>query len=202
MYQEHVVYHLYNHSNNFEVIFRSYENYVFFLGKIRKHLLPVADILCYCLMPDHFHFMIIPKAEGCLPSGVLKSGRKGDKPEDFQQVISQAIKIILSSYTKSFNRRYNRRGSLFRAKTKAKPAYTDFVSPGFVFRDGYPLSYLIPYLRICFDYIHNNPVKADLALRPEEWEFSSAIDYAGLREGTLCNYALAEHLIGVKRKVL
>lgn len=201
MYREHVIYHLYNHSNNYETVFRNYENYVFFLKKFRKHLAPVADIICYCLMPDHFHFMIMPKPEGCMPSSVLKSGRKGDKPEDFQQVISQEIKTILSSYTKAINLRYKRRGSLFRAKTKAKPAYSDFVSPDFVYGDGDPLSHIIPYLRICFDYIHNNPVKSNFAIRPEDWEFSSASDYAGLRDGTLCNYILTEQLLGIRRNV-
>ena len=34
-------------------------------------------------------------------------------------------------------------------------------------------------------YIHLNPVKAELVLKPEEWEFSSYLEYAGLRGGTL-----------------
>lgn len=142
----------------------------------------------------------MPKLEGCLPSTVIKSGKKGDTPEDFQQVISQAIKVILSSYTNAFNRRYKRRGSLFRARTKAKPAYSDFLPEEFIFSEGDPLSNLVPYLKVCFHYIHNNPVKAGLALHSEGWEFSSAMDYAGLRPGTLCNYALTEHLLGIARK--
>lgn len=31
----------------------------------------------------------------------------------------------------------------------------------------------------CIDYIHNNPVKAGIVDYPEEYEYSSAIDYAG-----------------------
>jgi putative transposase len=34
-------------------------------------------------------------------------------------------------------------------------------------------------------YIHLNPVKAKLVQQPEEWEFSSYLEYAGLRSGTL-----------------
>jgi putative transposase len=51
------------------------------------------------------------------------------------------------------------------------------------------------YAMQCFDYIHNNPVKAGMVNRPEDWEFSSARDYAGLRNGTLCNYELAREVL-------
>jgi putative transposase len=34
-------------------------------------------------------------------------------------------------------------------------------------------------------YIHLNPVIAGLVDRPEKWEFSSYLEYAGLRSGTL-----------------
>ncbi|MEQ8973744.1 MAG: hypothetical protein RIE73_25550 [Coleofasciculus sp. C1-SOL-03] len=34
-------------------------------------------------------------------------------------------------------------------------------------------------------YIHLNPVKAGLVQQAEEWEFSSYLEYAGLRKGTL-----------------
>ena len=32
-------------------------------------------------------------------------------------------------------------------------------------------------------YIHRNPVRRQLVARPEEWEWSSAADYAGTRVG-------------------
>ncbi|MFK8165566.1 MAG: transposase [Lewinella sp.] len=201
MYRSDTIYHLYNHSNGYQPVFRSEENYIFFLQKVRKHLYPVAEIICYCLMPDHFHFMIMPKHEGCQPSASLKPNNgKSDNEEDvFQQEISHQLRVLLSSYTKAYNRRYNLRGSLFRAKTKAKPAYNDFLPEDFLMRDDIPFTQFIPYLKICFQYIHNNPVKAGLANLPTEWEFSSALDYSSLRDGTLCNYALAERLIGIQR---
>lgn len=31
----------------------------------------------------------------------------------------------------------------------------------------------------CLDYIHNNPVEAGFVFRPEDYQYSSAIDYAG-----------------------
>src|SRR5690606_19034612 len=38
--------------------FFSRENYLFFTKKIRTHILPHADILAWCLMPNHFHLMV------------------------------------------------------------------------------------------------------------------------------------------------
>lgn len=201
MYNPNVIYHLYNQSINFELLFRSEENYIFSLEKVRKLILPYADILCYCLMPDYFHFMIKPKPEGCAPSPTKKVW-KGSNPatdKGFQQMLSHQIKTLLSSYTRAYNNRYNRRGSLFRAKTKAKPGYTDFLPEDHDLTENIPFTRFVPYLRVCFRYIHNNPVVDHYALHPTDWEFSSASDYAGLREGTLCNYALTEHLLGIKR---
>src|SRR5262245_47778737 len=35
------------------------------------------------------------------------------------------------------------------------------------------------------EYLHNNPVRRGLCLRPEDWYWSSAADYLGLRSGPL-----------------
>jgi len=51
------LYHIYNQGNNQQMIFFNKENYLFFLKKIRIHVLPFADILAWCLMPNHFHLM-------------------------------------------------------------------------------------------------------------------------------------------------
>ena len=37
------------------------------------------------------------------------------------------------------------------------------------------------YLEI--DYLHANPVRRGLCVRPEDWLWSSAADYAGIRKG-------------------
>ena len=55
------IYHVYNRGNNSQTVFFDHENYMFFLEKIRTHILPHADILAWCLMPNHFHLMISVK---------------------------------------------------------------------------------------------------------------------------------------------
>jgi putative transposase len=51
------------------------------------------------------------------------------------------------------------------------------------------------YQQVCFNYIHHNPVRAELVKTPEEWEFSSAREYAGIRSGTLVNMELARQYV-------
>jgi REP element-mobilizing transposase RayT len=51
-------YHIFNHANGFENVFREPENYRFFLEKYRKYISPVAETYAYCLMPNHFHIVL------------------------------------------------------------------------------------------------------------------------------------------------
>ena len=51
-------YHIYNHANWNENIFRDKKNYPFLLEKYNKYIFPVADRVAYCLMPNHFHLLI------------------------------------------------------------------------------------------------------------------------------------------------
>jgi putative transposase len=48
------------------------------------------------------------------------------------------------------------------------------------------------YPQVCFHYIHKNPVKAKLVKQETDWEFSSASDYAGIRNGKLINKEVAK----------
>jgi REP element-mobilizing transposase RayT len=51
-------YHLYNRGNNRENIIVERENYGYFLHLVRRHLLPVMDVLAYCVMPNHYHLLV------------------------------------------------------------------------------------------------------------------------------------------------
>ena len=53
------------------------------------------------------------------------------------------------------------------------------------------------YSLTAFHYIHQNPYSAGLVKRLEEWPFSSYPDYAGLRNGVLCEKNLATELLGL-----
>ena len=66
------IYHIYNQGNNRQVIFYNRKNYLFFLRKIRTHILPFADILAWCLMPNHFHLMV--EVKSVVNDGVTLTG--------------------------------------------------------------------------------------------------------------------------------
>jgi REP element-mobilizing transposase RayT len=51
-------YHIFNHANGFENIFRIEANFVYFLEKYRLYISPIAETYAYCLMPNHFHLVV------------------------------------------------------------------------------------------------------------------------------------------------
>ncbi len=55
---EGYIYHIYNRGNNKRPIFFSDENYLYFLKGMQKTIALSCDILSWCLMPNHFHFLI------------------------------------------------------------------------------------------------------------------------------------------------
>src|SRR5258706_12681093 len=176
------IYHVYNRGNNKTPIFFNEENYFFLLKKIKNEWLAYCDIFCYCLMPNHFHFMLLAKPEGC--DSVYLNGKKSDL-----QKLSKTIGKTLSSYTQAINNQNNTSGNLFQKKTKSK-CLTDLSIDVTEF---HPTEYLLN----CFNYIHLNPLKANLVKKLEEWPYSSWPDYYGFRNETLCNKKLTIEKIGL-----
>ncbi len=194
-FEPDTIYHIYNQGNNRQPIFFKPENYLFFLQKMRKYLLPHGDLLCYCLMPNHFHWLFFVREVS-----VAKSS--GDSPGDFKspgeyvpQTLNESIAILLRSYTRAINKQEGRSGALFREDTKAKDGWID----GFIsLEDRRTRSqFWNDFGYTCFQYIHENPVKAGLVTHAQDWLYSSAQDYAGLRKGTLCNQSLAKELLNL-----
>ncbi|MCF6347576.1 MAG: hypothetical protein L3J20_04650 [Flavobacteriaceae bacterium] len=130
------IYHIYNQGNNQRKIFYKRENYLFFSEKIKTYILPYADILAWCLMPNHFHLMVLVKEE--------ELSLESDK-------MTQSHLITEKQYP-----------------------------------------------QVCFNYIHQNPVKANLVKNETDWEFSSAKNYANLKEGKLVNKEVAFEYIDIK----
>ncbi|MCC5942207.1 MAG: hypothetical protein JJU37_11760 [Balneolaceae bacterium] len=174
-FQENL-YHVYNRGNLSNPIFFDKENYFFFLKKMKTHLSPYCEILAWCLMPNHFHWVIYVKKQ--TESKSHKSILNSEPVEE----LNKSIGILLRSYTRAVNKKYKKQGSLFQQKTKSKNLNRDISS-----KDDYPLT--------CFLYIHQNPLRAGLENYLGEWEFSSYKDYIGARNGQLCNIQLARELL-------
>lgn len=173
-------YHIYNRGNNQQTIFFSERNYLFFIKKIREQLFPCADIISYCLMPNHFHIIIHANNRS-----IIERKSFGGKP---MQEFAYRIGLLLSSYSQAINKQNKTSGSLFQQKTKAK-----ILSE--VVNDTYQ-----SYLENCFFYVHNNPLDAGLVKNLRNWPYSSYIDYTGERNGTLSNMELFYTLTGLNSR--
>ena len=191
------LYHIYNQGNNKQKVFFDRDNYLFFLKKLNMHVLPYADILAWCLMPNHFHIMVYVKDVESNSSGSATLSRAPTST-----TFNQSIGIMLASYTRAINKKTGRSGSLFRPKTKAECLdCTKGITPSFFMNQGITsINISNPekqYPQICFDYIHANPTKAGLVNKDEKWEFSSARDYLGLRNGKLINKEFALKILEI-----
>ena len=170
------IYHIYNQGNNRQKIFFNDADYLIFLQLYKKSFLAIADTIAWCLMPNHFHFMIYAD-ERC--NNEIKQGGIVIDP------ITNSIRKLLSGYARIFNNNTGRSGSLFRQKTKAK-CLSDIKA------NISNLSCTQDYYINCFHYIHQNPLRAKLVTHLEDWNFSSFKDYAGFRDGSICKKELAK----------
>lgn len=162
-------YHVFNRGTAKGKIFLGKEDYAFFLSRLRESLYPLEtgraeltktrqyvrtqlpagafDLVCYCLMPNHFHFLLRQNTD--LP-------------------VNKLIGKLCTGYSKYFNKRYERVGSLFQDQFKSVPIISN------------------EQLLWVSAYIHINPLKAKLVQRLEAYPYSSYPDFIGLRAGTLC----------------
>ncbi len=196
-------YHIYNQGNNRQRIFFCRENYLFFLDKIKRHVLPYADMLAWCLMPNHFHLMVhVNEVElpfnSSSPSATQSRARTATVTANTKtQSFQHSIGVMLASYTRAINKKNDWSGSLFRSQTKAncltrndKITCAWFKSQGIT-----QINVVDPekqYPNVCFNYINYNPLKDSLVKRNEDWEFSSYPDIIGLRNGKLINKSRIE----------
>ncbi len=152
-------YHIYNRANGDDILFKEDENYRFFLKKYDAHISPIADTFCYCLMPNHFHFLLRIKTEKELHAHYSKKDKSLIANlqgfENLAGLNAQQFSNFFNSYTKAFNKKYSRKGSLFMRNFKRKEVDVE------------------QYLRKFVHYIHYNPIEAFLTKRPEEYSFSS-----------------------------
>src|SRR5688572_5359931 len=95
------IYHIYNQGNNRQRIFSNEKDYLVFLKLYRKLFYTFTDTIAWCLMPNHFHFMIYTD-DRCLKK--IKQGGIIIDP------VTNCIRKLLSSYARIFNNDYNRSG--------------------------------------------------------------------------------------------
>jgi len=170
------VYHVYNQGNNKQKIFFNHEDYVAFLKLGKEYIIPNGDLLAWCLLPNHFHFMISSNENS------VKPHKQGNL---IIEKLTNGFRKLLSAYAHDFNKRNNRSGSLFRPKTKAKDLSVQQLKEAYTNND---------YYINCFYYIHQNPLRHNLVKDLREWKYSSFKLYSGERQKDMCNKQLAREI--------
>lgn len=84
-------YHIYNRAIAKNLLFPELRNYPFFLSKVGKYILPEADLIAFCLMPNHYHMILKLNTDN----------------------ISTAMQRLAISYVKAYNLVYGQSGHLF-----------------------------------------------------------------------------------------
>lgn len=142
-------YHIYNRGINGQPIFVKAEHFEFFLKKTKLYLLPYFEVYAYCLMSNHFHFLL--RAKELTQPTVLNGNKTGLHSEN--QIYSKQIGKMMSSYTQAFNKMENRHGPLLESPFKRLKIDTE------------------SYLRNLIIYIHQNPL--DIGISVSKYEYSS-----------------------------
>lgn len=151
-------YHIYNRGINGENIFKSDRNYFFFLNKISEFLIPVCDVYAYCLMANHFHFLVKIKSEVELKNFVKIQNQDKDFKAGLhspQNIFSKQFARIFNSYSQAFNKENKRHGALIESPFKRKLITSD------------------KYLMNTIIYIHQNPQKHSVTSDFTKYNFSS-----------------------------
>ncbi len=146
-----------------------------FTRPIFKHV--ILESLTYCqknkgliiyawvLMSNHLHMIV----------GSTGDNKVSDIMRDFKKFTSKEIlNVLLADGTES-RREWMLNRFEYAGKNDAKIKNYRFWQQG---NDAQEI-YLNDYFNQKLNYIHENPVKAELVNRAEDYRYSSAIDYAG-----------------------
>jgi putative transposase len=151
------IYHIYNHANGSEPIFFEPRHYHFFLKQYSLYAAPVVDTFCYCLMRNHFHFLVRVKPEKeLLPffEG-LDRLRKKRSTTSLTNRLSKQFSNLFNSYTVAVNKDIARMGSIFMKNYRRLKVEDE--------------KYLLHLVR----YIHHNPLEARLTKDLSKYPYSS-----------------------------
>ena len=139
-------YHIYNRGNNRENVFFEDRNYTHFMNLYARYIEPVVDTFAYCLLRNHFHFLVrIKDLQGLQDLEGLTANRK----------VLQQFSNFFNSYSKAINKAYQRTGALFEHGFSRIEVTSD--------------RYFVALVR----YIHFNPQKHNFVKDFREYSYSS-----------------------------
>ena len=101
-------FHVYNRGNNKERLYHANHDYDYFLRMYWKYLEKWIDTFAFCLLPNHFHFLV-----------------KVKELDGAAEKASEQFRRFFISYAQMINLKYDRSGSLFRKNFSRLPVETD-----------------------------------------------------------------------------
>lgn len=105
-------YHVFNRGNNRENLFYSLRNYTYFLRKFDEHLSEFLDTYAYCLLPNHFHFLV--RVKEWRTDSIAQSDGIGEVSAQ----ISEQFRRFFIGYSQAINKQERRSGSLFQKRVQ------------------------------------------------------------------------------------
>lgn len=149
-------YHILSRAVGDEKLFRKPADYQVFLSRYQNHISPIANTYGYCLLPNHFHFLIHTKDEACIEQQFEKIKKNKEYfPAFAPTFIMERFSNFLNSYAKTFNNTYSRKGALFIDYMRRVEVTTQ------------------PQLTNTLFYIHRNPIHHHYCQSLQEWQWSS-----------------------------
>jgi putative transposase len=146
-------YHIYNRTVDRKLMFKNDGNYDFFLRRFEQYLSPVIKIYAYCLLGNHFHFLIKIRSSADLTTFIKLSNLPQTKST--HDIVSHQFRKFFQSYAMAFNKQQNRIGTLFQTPFKRVAVTDEFY-----------------FARLVY-YIHANPQVHGLVLDFRKWKWSS-----------------------------
>lgn len=155
-------YHIYNHAVGSEKLFRNKENYYYFLKKFTYYTQDICQTYAYCLMPNHFHFLVrFADADSiwklfCEKKKIpIEQEATSPLQFNFHLFVMRYWSNLMNGYAQAYNKRFDRKGALF----------MDYLKRKVVIEESY-FSKLV-------HYIHYNPIHHGFCKKLEDWQFSS-----------------------------
>lgn len=158
-------YHIYNRTNNKELLFRTEENKRFFLKKYTDYLFPYVQTFAYCLLDNHFHFLVKIRPEERIRN-YINTLFKEEKTKllteyldsnsiPVSKVLENQFLRLFTSYAMAFNKQWGRKGNLFNRPFKRLSVQNE------------------NHFTTLVIYMHLNPIKHNITENYKDYSWSS-----------------------------
>ena len=157
-------YHVFNRGNYSQKIFFNSQNYSYFMRQYYKYLEHVVDTYTFCLLFNHFHFLVRVKEMPELlkmPSFKKMALLALMKGININGIVTNQFRKLFISYSMAVNKQENRTGSLFQKNYKRNHIDDE------------------DHFKTIVYYIHNNPIHHCICDRLETYQWSSYRELIG-----------------------